>query len=74
MARPRAWIVDVVMTTQQLAQTVTATNHPNFSLPIVEFGTKTFGTLNQTPDVAAGNPRLGDGGPRVIQFGLKLIF
>ncbi len=49
-------------------------NHPNFSLPIVEFGSKTFGTLNQTPDVAAGNPRLGDGGPRVIQFGLKLIF
>ena len=50
-------------------------NHPNFSLPIVQFDSpRIFGALNQTPDVAAGNPRLGDGGPRVIQFGLKLIF
>ena len=36
-------------------------NHPNFSLPIVQFDSPAFGTLNQTPDVAAGNPRLGDG-------------
>ncbi len=50
-------------------------NHPNFSLPVVDLSSPaSFGTISSTPDVAAGNPRLGDGGPRVIQFGLKLIF
>ncbi len=49
-------------------------NHPNFSLPNVQFNSSAFGTIGETPDVTAGNPRLGEGGPRVIQFGLKLIF
>ncbi len=50
-------------------------NHPNFTVPNVQFDSgNTFGTLGATPDVQAGNPRLGDGGPRVIQFGLKLLF
>jgi len=33
-----------------------------------------FGSISETPDVTPGNPRLGDGGPRAIQLGLKLIF
>jgi hypothetical protein len=33
-----------------------------------------FGCGCATPDVTAGNPYLGSGGPRVIQLGLKLIF
>jgi outer membrane receptor protein involved in Fe transport len=32
------------------------------------------GLITQTPDVAQGNPGLGGGGPRVLQFGLRLQF
>lgn len=32
------------------------------------------GFVTQTPDVAQGNPGLGGGGPRVVQFGLRLQF
>ena len=49
-------------------------NHPNFTVPNVQFDSSAFGTIGSTPDVAGSNPRLGDGGPRVIQFGLKLLF
>ena len=49
-------------------------NHPNFALPQGSFGTPSFGQITQTPDVAQGNPGLGGGGPRVIQFGLRLQF
>jgi hypothetical protein len=48
-------------------------NHPNFTVPNPQFD-GAFGTIGSTPDVAGSNPRLGDGGPRVIQFGLKLLF
>jgi len=40
----------------------------------VDFNSAAFGSISETPDVTAGNRRLGEGGPRVIQFGLKLIF
>ena len=33
-----------------------------------------FGFQPETPDVASSNPVLGTGGPRAIQFGLKLLF
>jgi hypothetical protein len=49
-------------------------NHANLSLPNVDFNSGAFSSISETPDVTAGNPRLGEGGPRVIQFGLKLIF
>lgn len=49
-------------------------NHPNFGLPNVQFDSSGFGTIGETPDISAGNPKLGEGGSRVIQFGLKLIF
>jgi hypothetical protein len=35
-------------------------------------GTSSFGCRCSTPD--SGNPVLGSGGPRHIQFGLKLIY
>jgi hypothetical protein len=33
-----------------------------------------FGCSCSTPDVLGNNPVLGSGGPRHIQFGLKLLF
>ena len=29
--------------------------------------------ISESPDVSASNPRLGEGGSRVVQFGLKLF-
>lgn len=61
-------------------------NHPNFALPngTIEPGLNSDGSVNpfagtagaitQTPDVAQGNPGLGGGGPRVLQFGLRFQF
>jgi hypothetical protein len=48
-------------------------NHPNFTLPNVTVNSSAFGTIASTVDVANGNP-LGDGGPRLVQFALKLVF
>jgi hypothetical protein len=48
-------------------------NHPNFALPNVTVNSSAFGTIASTTDVANGNP-LGDGGPRLVQFALKLVF
>ena len=33
-----------------------------------------FGTLTETPDVASGNPVIAQGGPRNMNFSLKIIF
>ena len=51
-------------------------NHPNFALPsaFITPGQSPAGFVTQTPDVAQGNPGLGGGGPRVVQFGLRLQF
>jgi hypothetical protein len=48
-------------------------NHPNFALPNVTFNSSAFGSIASTPDVANANP-LGDGGPRLVQLALKLVF
>jgi hypothetical protein len=50
------------------------TNHPNFALPANILAAPNFGTLFQTPDAAQNNVGLGSGGPRLIQFALKLSF
>lgn len=64
------------------------TNHPNFANPLLPafFADAAFnGTgpdgrslgfypITATSDVGLGNPILGGGGPRSIQFGLKLLF
>ena len=61
-------------------------NHPNFALPSNTIipgvnadgspntSAGAAGVITQTPDVAQGNPGLGGGGPRVLQFGLRLQF
>jgi Carboxypeptidase regulatory-like domain/TonB dependent receptor-like, beta-barrel len=56
------------------AEIFNALNRANFSLPNVDFNTTAFGAISETPDVTAGNPRLGEGGPRVVQFGVKVLF
>jgi hypothetical protein len=48
-------------------------NHPNLSVPNVTVNSGAFGTIASTVDVANGNP-LSDGGPRLVQFALKLTF
>jgi hypothetical protein len=50
-------------------------NQPNFAAPAIDPTkgvTGFFGYANTTPD--SGNPVFGSGGPRHIQFGLKLAF
>jgi hypothetical protein len=49
-------------------------NHPNFALPSSTMNAPNFGALFETADVAQNNVGLGSGGPRLIQFGLKLNF
>jgi hypothetical protein len=48
-------------------------NHSNFALPNVTVNSPAFGSIASTVDVANGNP-LGDGGPRLIQLALKVVF
>jgi len=33
-----------------------------------------FGTIASTPDVDAGNPVIAQGGPRAMQWALKVLF
>jgi Carboxypeptidase regulatory-like domain/TonB-dependent Receptor Plug Domain/TonB dependent receptor-like, beta-barrel len=49
-------------------------NHPNFALPANILAAPNFGSLFQTPDAAQNNVGLGSGGPRLIQFAVKLNF
>ena len=81
---PRLHIVDLSVgkttklndrfTTQFRAEAFNLFNRANLSLPNVGFDATNFNTITATPDTDLGNPRLADGGPRVIQFGLKVIF
>lgn len=51
-------------------------NRANFALSSIDntANSSTFGSLTQTPDVAAGNPVIAQGGPRNMNFSLKFIF
>jgi hypothetical protein len=51
-------------------------NHPNFyNLPAsAKPSSSSFATYSQTPDIAAGNPFLSQGGPRAMQIGAKILF
>jgi hypothetical protein len=48
------------------------TNHVNYATPGADPSKSSFGYSTSTPD--SSNPVLGSGGPRHIQFGLKLAF
>jgi hypothetical protein len=49
-------------------------NHPSFALPSNISAAPSFGALFTTPDAAQNDVGLGSGGPRLIQFALKLSF
>jgi outer membrane receptor protein involved in Fe transport len=50
-------------------------NHPQWGLPSGSFSPGSpLGLITQTPDVAQGNPGLGGGGPRVLQFAARFQF
>jgi Carboxypeptidase regulatory-like domain/TonB dependent receptor/TonB-dependent Receptor Plug Domain len=49
-------------------------NRGNFNYLPNQFLDSSFGQLNQTSDVFAGNPVVAQGGPRNMQFALKFVF
>ena len=51
-------------------------NRANFSRFSIDntATSSTFGHLSETPDVAAGNPVIAQGGPRNMNLGLKITF
>jgi hypothetical protein len=64
------------LTMQFRAEFFNIFNHPNFALPdnVVTPGVAPDGVISATPDVAQGNPGLGGGGPRVLQFAVRFQF
>jgi outer membrane receptor protein involved in Fe transport len=51
-------------------------NRANFGIlsMVTNVRSDQFGTLSSTPDVDSGNPVIAQGGPRSMQFALKLLF
>jgi hypothetical protein len=49
-------------------------NHANFHYAPNNTLDSAFGTVSKTSDVAAGNPVVAQGGPRNMNFALKIIF
>src|SRR5262249_22513807 len=51
-------------------------NRANFDIGSATFNVRSgaFGKLTSSPDVGAGNPVIAQGGPRSMQFALKLLF
>ena len=50
-------------------------NRVNFGLPIsTNVRSGAFATIGSTPDVDAGNPVIAQGGPRAMQWAVKVIF
>ena len=51
-------------------------NRANFSIYSLNntANSSFFGTLTETPDVASGNPVIAQGGPRNMNFSLKIKF
>jgi hypothetical protein len=79
----KEWKIKERLTAQFRVEAFNLFNHADFTVPDAT-GTPAvdpnsgssglFGCSCQTPDVQGNNPVLGSGGPRHIQFGLKLIF
>ena len=80
MSLVKTWKTTERVNVQLRAEFFNVLNHPNFASPGVLFTNNDlgaldiFGLLTATPDVAGANPVIGTGGPRNIQFGLKIRF
>ena len=79
----RTWTIYESVRAQFRAEFFNVLNHPALSNPYGVNATffqvdpsvpGSFGCACATPDVAEANPVIGTGGPRNIQFGLKIIF
>jgi Carboxypeptidase regulatory-like domain/TonB dependent receptor len=75
----KTWRVTERVNVQFRSEFFNVLNHPNFANPAILFNNDlgfldTFGLSSATPDVAGANPVIGTGGPRNIQFGLKVRF
>jgi hypothetical protein len=75
----KTWKATEQVSVQLRAEFFNILNHPNFANPAILFNNDlgildTFGLSGATPDVAGANPVIGTGGPRNIQFGLKIRF
>jgi hypothetical protein len=75
----KTWKATERFSVQLRAEFFNILNHPNFANPAILFNNDlgildTFGLVTATPDVAGANPVIGTGGPRNIQFGLKIRF
>jgi hypothetical protein len=50
-------------------------NRVNLGLPVsTNIRSGAFGTIGSTPDVDAGNPVIAQGGPRAMQWAVKILF
>ena len=75
----KTWRITERWSAQFRAEFFNILNHPNFANPAILFNNDlgfldTFGLVTATPDVAGANPVIGTGGPRSIQFGLKIRY
>lgn len=68
----KLWKFKERYSTQFRAEFFNVTNHTNFGAPGTDPTKSSFGNTSGTPDSA--NAVLGSGGPRHVQFGLKLAF
>jgi hypothetical protein len=75
----KTWKATERVSVQLRSEFFNVLNHPNFANPAILFNNDlgfldTFGLVTATPDVAGANPVIGTGGPRSIQFGLKIRY
>jgi hypothetical protein len=68
----KLWKLKERYTAQFRVEFFNVLNHTNFGAPGTDPSKSTFGYSTATPD--SGNAVLGSGGPRHIQFGLKLTY
>ena len=73
MSIAKSWKFKERLTAQFRAEAFNLINHTQFAQPASNIAAPgTFGIATATPN--SNNPIVGEGGPRQIQFGLKLIF
>ena len=71
----KEWKIKERYTTQFRVEAFNLLNRTQYLGGSVNLGSpNTFGLATNTPDVTRGDPIQGRGGPRSIQFGLKILF